>query len=303
MAETRFDDKVAIVTGAGGGLGLCHALLLASRGAKVVVNDLGGATDGTGSGDTMAEKACEKIKQAGGEAVPDFHSVLEGEEVVKTAVDAFGTVDIVVNNAGILRDITFMKQSREDWDLLLDVHLTGTRNVTKAAFPIMREKGYGRIVMTTSSSGLYGNFGQTNYGAAKLGIVGFANTLNLEGAKYNIKVNTIAPIAGSRLTAQVWREELMEAMKPEYVAPLVAYLCSEECEETGFIYTVGGGYFSRVAYFEGDGAFLGREKEITIEDVRSRMIEINDLSTAVEMKNVAQRSEKFTKITGISMRG
>ena len=303
MAETRFDDKVAIVTGAGGGLGLCHALLLASRGAKVVVNDLGGATDGTGSGDTMAEKACEKIKQAGGEAVPDFHSVLEGEEVVKTAVDAFGTVDIVVNNAGILRDITFMKQSREDWDLLLDVHLTGTRNVTKAAFPIMREKGYGRIVMTTSSSGLYGNFGQTNYGAAKLGIVGFANTLNLEGAKYNIKVNTIAPIAGSRLTAQVWREELMDAMKPEYVAPLVAYLCSEECEETGFIYTVGGGYFSRVAYFEGDGAFLGREKEITIEDVRSRMIGINDLSTAVEMKNVAQRSEKFTKITGISMRG
>jgi hypothetical protein len=175
--------------------------------------------------------------------------------------------------------------------------------VTKAAFPIMREKGYGRIVMTTSSSGLYGNFGQTNYGAAKLGIVGFANTLNLEGAKYDIKVNTIAPIAGSRLTAQVWREELMEAMKPEYVSPLVAYLCSEECEETGFIYTVGGGYFSRVAYFEGDGAFLGREKEITIEDVRSRMAEINDLSTAIEIKNVAQRSERFTKITGISMRG
>jgi 3-hydroxyacyl-CoA dehydrogenase/3a,7a,12a-trihydroxy-5b-cholest-24-enoyl-CoA hydratase len=303
MADTRFDDKVAIVTGAGGGLGLSHALLLASHGAKVVVNDLGGATDGTGSGATMAEKACEKIRQAGGEAVPDFHSVLEGEEVVRTAVEAFGTVDIVVNNAGILRDITFMKQSREDWDLLLDVHLTGTRNVTKAAFPIMREKGYGRIVMTTSSSGLYGNFGQTNYGAAKLGIVGFANTLNLEGAKYDIKVNTIAPIAGSRLTAQVWSEELIEAMQPEYVSPLVAYLCSEECEETGFIYSVGGGYFTRVAYFEGEGAFFGREKEITIEDVRSRMNEINDLSKAVEMKNASQRSERFTKITGISLRG
>jgi 3-hydroxyacyl-CoA dehydrogenase/3a,7a,12a-trihydroxy-5b-cholest-24-enoyl-CoA hydratase len=303
MADTRFDDKVAIVTGAGGGLGLAHALLLASRGAKVVVNDLGGATDGTGHGATMAEQACEKIRQAGGEAVPDFHSVLEGEEVVKTAVDAFGTVDIVVNNAGILRDITFMKQSKEDWDLLLDVHLTGTRNVTKAAFPIMREKGYGRIVMTTSSSGLYGNFGQSNYSAAKLGIVGFANTLQFEGAKYNIKVNTIAPIAGSRLTAQVWRDELIEAMKPEYVSPLVGYLCSEECEETGFIYSVGGGYFTRVAYFEGEGAFVGREKEITIEDVRSRMAEINDLSEAVEIKTTSQRSEKFTRITGISMRG
>jgi len=211
MGEIRLDGKVAIVTGAGGGLGRTHALLLASRGAKVVVNDLGGATDGTGSGNTMAEQVCKEIKDAGGEAAPDFNSVMDGEAVVKTAVDAFGTVDIVVNNAGILRDVSFLKQTDQDWNLVMDVHLNGTRNVTKAAFPIMREKKYGRIVMTTSAAGLYGNFGQTNYSAAKMGIAGIANTLKFEGTKYNIKVNTIAPIAGSRLTEQVMPENLTKA--------------------------------------------------------------------------------------------
>jgi 3-hydroxyacyl-CoA dehydrogenase/3a,7a,12a-trihydroxy-5b-cholest-24-enoyl-CoA hydratase len=299
MAEIRVDGKVAIVTGAGGGLGRSHALLLASRGAKVVVNDLGGATDGTGSGKTMAESVCDEIKKAGGEAVPDYNSVLEGDKIVKTAVDAFGTVDILVNNAGILRDISFMKQADQDWSMVLDVHLNGTRNMTKAAFPVMREKGYGRIVMTTSAAGLYGNFGQTNYSAAKMGIVGFANTLRLEGAKYNIKVNTIAPIAGSRLTAQVMPENLLKALKPEFVSPLVAYLCSEQCQESGYIYSVGGGYFSRVAYFEGEGVFLGTDKEITPEDLQSKMSEINDLGKAREPAQAMDQSMKVLKLMGL----
>ncbi len=300
MAEIRFDGKVAIVTGAGGGLGRTHALLLAARGARVVVNDLGGATDGTGSGTTMADQVCKEIKDAGGEAVPDFNSVLEGEKVVKTAVDSFGTVDILVNNAGILRDISFMKQSDLDWKLVLDVHLNGSRNMTKAVFPIMREKGYGRIVMTTSGAGLYGNFGQTNYGAAKMGIVGLANVLKFEGAKYNIKVNTIAPIAGSRLTAQVMPPNLLEALKPEYVSPLVAYLCSEQCEETGMIFSVGGGYFSRVAYVEGEGVFLGTEKAISAEDIRANLDKIKDLSKATEQTQALDQSGKILKLMKIA---
>ncbi len=300
MADIRFDGKVAIVTGAGGGLGRAHALLLAARGAKVVVNDLGGATDGTGSGTTMAEQVCKEIKDAGGEAVPDFNSVLEGEKVVKTAVDSFGTVDILINNAGILRDISFMKQSDQDWKLVLDVHLNGSRNMTKAAFPVMREKGYGRIVMTTSGAGLYGNFGQTNYSTAKLGIVGLANTLKFEGAKYNIKVNTIAPIAGSRLTAQVMPQSLVDALKPDYVSPLVAYLCSEQCEDTGLIFSVGGGYFSRVAYIEGEGVFLGSEKVSSIEDIQANMDKIKDLSKGVEVTQVMEQTGKILKLMNIT---
>ncbi len=299
MAEIRFDGKIAIVTGAGGGLGRAHALLLAARGAKVVVNDLGGATDGTGSGTAMAEQVCQEIRDAGGEAVPDFNSVLEGEKVVKTAVDSFGTLDILVNNAGILRDVSFMKQSDQDWKLVLDVHLNGTRNMTKAAFPIMREKGYGRIVMTTSGAGLYGNFGQTNYSAAKLGIVGLANTLKFEGAKYNIKVNTIAPIAGSRLTAQVMPPNLVDALKPDYVSPLAVYLCSEQCEETGMIFSVGGGYFSRVAYIEGEGVYLGSEKVSSIEDIQANLDRIKDLSKGVEVTQVMEQSGKILKLMKI----
>lgn len=300
MEETKFDGRVAIVTGAGGGLGRSYAILLASRGARVVVNDLGGATDGTGSGKAMAEQVTEEIKKAGGEAVPDFNSVLDGEAVVKTAMDAFGTVDILINNAGILRDITFMKQSITDWNMVLDVHLNGTRNVTKAAFPIMRENKYGRIVMTTSAAGLYGNFGQTNYSAAKMAVVGLANTLRLEGANYNIKVNTIAPIAGSRLMAQVMPENLVDALNPDYVAPLVVYLCSEECQESGFIYSAGGGYFSRIAYFEGEGIFLGTGEEITIEDLKARWSEINDLSNGVEATQATDQSMKILKLMNLA---
>jgi len=288
--EIRFDEKVAIVTGAGAGLGKAHALLLASRGAKVLVNDLGGAIDGTGSSDAPAQKVVDEIKAGGGEATADYNNVLDGEKVVKTAVDAYGKVDILVNNAGILRDISFMKQSPEDWDLVLKVHLFGSWSVTKAAFPIMRERKYGRIVMTTSAAGLFGNFGQTNYSAAKMGIVGLANTLKLEGAKYDIKINTIAPIAGSRLTETVLPPNLIEALKPEFVSPLVALLCSDKCPDTGQIYAVGGGFFARVAMFQSPGKFLPTDKPVTPEDVLAIQGEISSMENATEPKNLAEGS-------------
>ncbi len=283
MAEIRFDGRVAIVTGAGGGLGRTHALLLASRGAKVVVNDLGGASDGTGAGTTMAEKVAEEIRSAGGEAVPNYDGVdtwQGGQAIVKTAVDAFGKVDILINNAGILRDKSFMKMEEEDIDKVLSVHLKGAFNVTKAAFPVMRENNYGRIVMTTSATGLYGNFGQANYGAAKLGLVGFMNTLKIEGARYNILVNTIAPIAGTRMTAGVMPPDLVEKLKPDYVSPIVAYMCSEECTDSGIVFVAGAGYFSRAVMVEGPGIILDAKKGVTIEDIRDRLADIKKLEGA-----------------------
>ena len=201
--EIRFDQRVAIVTGAGGGLGRVYALEFAKRGAKVVVNDLGGARDGSGEGSqSPAQKVVEEIRAQGGEAVANYDTVATpegGERIVKAALDAFGTVDILINNAGILRDKSLLKMEPETWQAVLDVHLNGAYHVTKPAFAVMKEKGYGRIVLTTSAAGLYGNFGQTNYSSAKMGLVGFMNTLKLEGAKYNIKVNTIAPMAAYRL--------------------------------------------------------------------------------------------------------
>lgn len=283
MAEIRFDGRVAIVTGAGGGLGRSHALLLASRGAKVVVNDLGGAFDGTGAGSAMADKVVEEIRSAGGEAVPNYDGVdtwQGGQGIVKTAVDAFGKVDILINNAGILRDKSFMKMEEEDIDKVFAVHLKGAFNVTKAAFPVMRENNYGRIVMTTSATGLYGNFGQANYGAAKLGLVGFMNTLKIEGARYNILVNTIAPIAGTRMTAGVMPPDLVEKLKPDYVSPIVTYMCSEECTDSGIVFVAGAGYFSRAVMVEGPGIILDAKKGVTIEDIRDRLADIKKLEGA-----------------------
>lgn len=296
--EIRLDGKVAIVTGAGAGLGRSHALLLASRGAKVVVNDLGGAMDGSGDGSqTPAQKVVDEIKAAGGEAVADYNDVVNGEKIVKSAVDAFGTVDILINNAGILRDVSFLKQSDQDWDLVLKVHLLGSRNVSKAAFPVMREKKWGRIVMTTSAAGLFGNFGQTNYSAAKLGIVGLANTLKLEGAKYNIMVNTIAPLAGSRLTETVLPPNMVEALKPEFVSPLVALLCSEKCPGSGGIYAVGGGFFAKVAMLHGKGTHLPIDKGISPEDVLGVWDQIAKMEGAAEYKNATEAGmPAFSKI-------
>ncbi|MBI5602667.1 MAG: SDR family NAD(P)-dependent oxidoreductase [Deltaproteobacteria bacterium] len=264
--EFRFDDRVAVVTGAGAGLGRVYALELAKRGAKVVVNDLGGPRDGTGEGSTRAaDLVVEEIKALGGEAVANYDSVSHpegGEAIIRTAVEAFGRVDILINNAGILRDKTLARMEPENWQGIMDVHLNGAYYVTRPAFLKMRENGYGRIIMTTSAAGLFGNFGQANYSAAKMGLVGFMNTLKLEGEKHNIKVNTVAPIAATRLTEDVLPPDLFEKLKPEFVAPLVLYLCSEQCPVNGAIYNAGAGFFNRAAIVSGPGTIIGQGQEI-----------------------------------------
>ncbi len=285
MAEIRFDGRVAVVTGAGSGLGRAYAMLLASRGAKVVVNDLGGSVDGTGSGSSAAELVCNEIKEAGGEAVPNFNSVAEWDQaqnIIKTATDAFGKVDILINNAGILRDKSILKMEESDWDIIQKVHLYGTFFCTKAAFPVMRENSYGRIISTASAAGLYGNFGQTNYSAAKLGIAGMMFTCKQEGAKYNILANTIVPIAGTRLTATIMPPNVLEKLRPEFVAPMVAWLSSENCTVSGKMFTAGAGYFSRAAIMEGPGVFLDPEKAVTMDMVGEKIDQIMDLTGAVE---------------------
>ena len=229
MSKIEFTGRVAIITGAGGGLGRHHAIELAKRGAKVVINDLGGSKDGVGSSTSAADHVVEEIKALGGEAVPNYDNVATqegGENIVQTAIDAFGKIDILINNAGILLDSTFVKMDEKKWDVVVDVHLKGTFCVTKPAFLHMVKQSYGRIIMTTSGSGLFGNFGQTNYSSAKMGVVGFANVLKLEGAKYNIKTNVIAPIAGTRLTEDVVPPEIFSRMKVDFVTPAVLYMCS-----------------------------------------------------------------------------
>ncbi len=259
--ELRFDGKVAIVTGAGNGLGRSHALLLASRGAKVVVNDLGGSHTGDGKSSSAADKVVAEIKEKGGEAVASYDSVEDGDKIVKTAIDAWGRIDIVVNNAGILRDVSFRKMTQQDWDLVYKVHVLGAMRVTHAAWPYMLDQGYGRVINTASAAGIYGNFGQANYAMAKLGIHGFTQTLALEGRKKNVLVNTIAPIAGSRMTETVLPKELLEALKPEYVSALVAKLVHEDTEDTGGLYEVGGGFYAKLRWERSAGKTfrLGRD--------------------------------------------
>jgi NAD(P)-dependent dehydrogenase (short-subunit alcohol dehydrogenase family) len=259
MSKINFADRVAIVTGAGGGLGRNYAIELAKRGAKVIVNDLGGSRDGMGSSPSAADHVVEEIKALGGEAVPNYNNVATpegGENIVRAALDAFGKLDILINNAGIIVDCTFSKMDEKKWDPVVAVHLKGTFCVTKPAFAHMIQKGYGRIVMTTSGSGLLGNFGQTNYASAKMGVVGFANVLKLKGAKYNIKTNVIAPIAGTRLTADVVPPEIFRRMKVDFVTPAVLYMCSEQCQDSGVIINAGLGYFSRSAIMTGEGVIL-----------------------------------------------
>ncbi|MEZ0339131.1 SDR family oxidoreductase [Mycobacterium sp. pV006] len=274
-------DRVIVVTGAGGGLGREYALTLAREGASVVVNDLGGARDGTGSGSTMADEVVKEIKDAGGRAVANYDSVAEpegAENIIKTAVDEFGKVDGVVSNAGILRDGTFHKMSFENWDAVLKVHLYGGYNVIRAAWPHFRENGFGRVVVATSTSGLFGNFGQANYGAAKLGLVGLINTLSQEGAKYNIKANAIAPIAATRMTQDILPPEVFEKLTPEYVAPIVGYLCTEELPDTQSVFIVGGGKVQRVALFQNAGVTFTEVP--SVDDVAAKWGEITDLSAA-----------------------
>ncbi len=285
--EIRFDGRVAIVTGAGAGLGRVYALELAQRGAKVVVNDLGGARDGSGDGSAApADQVVDEIKALGGEAVANYDNVateLGGQGIVQTALDAFGTVDILINNAGILRDKSFLKMDPETWKTVLDVHLNGAYNVTRPAFAVMKEKGYGRVVMTTSAAGLYGNFGQTNYTAAKMAVVGLMNALKIEGEKYDIKINTVAPVAASRLTEDVLPPDFFDKLKPEYVAPMVLYLSSETCPVSGGIYNAGMGFFNRAAVVTGPGVVISGEASIpTPEDLVQQWDQVTSLENGKE---------------------
>lgn len=274
-------DRVIVVTGAGGGLGREYALTLAREGASVVVNDLGGARDGTGAGSAMADQVVAEIRDAGGRAVANYDSVADAqgaENIIKTALDEFGAVHGVVSNAGILRDGTFHKMSFENWDAVLKVHLYGGYNVIRAAWPHLREQSYGRVVVATSTSGLFGNFGQTNYGAAKLGLVGLANTLALEGEKYNIHTNAVAPIAATRMTQDIVPPEVLDKLTPAFVAPVVAYLCTEECANNASVFVVGGGKVQRVALFQNNGANF--DQPPSVADVADQWAEITDLSGA-----------------------
>jgi NAD(P)-dependent dehydrogenase (short-subunit alcohol dehydrogenase family) len=273
MSEIRFDDRVAVITGAGGGLGKTYALDFAKRGAKVVVNDLGGARDGTGGGSSMADEVVKEITEAGGTAVANYDSVATpegGEGVIQTALDNFGKVDVVINNAGILRDKSFVKLTPEELEIVLDVHLKGAFYVSQPAFKVMKDNSYGRFVFTASAAGIFGNFGQTNYGAAKMGLAGLSNVVAVEGAKYNIKSNVIAPLAVTRLT-----EELLGAMAehiaPNCVTPLVTYLASEACEQTHEIYSVGGGRFARIFIGLAPGYFAGKGAEISAEEIQANI--------------------------------
>ncbi len=292
--QLGYDGKVAIITGAGGGLGRSHALLLAARGALVVVNDLGGAVDGTGSDKGAAERVVDEIRAAGGEAVADTNSVATvegGAAIVQTAIDAFGRVDIVVNNAGILRDKSFHNLTADLLDPVIDVHLRGAFHVTQPAFVHMREQGYGRIVSTSSAAGLFGNFGQTNYGAAKMGLVGLTRVLAVEGAKYNIRANAIAPLALTRMTENILGG-LGDKLDPTLISPLVAFLAHQDCPATGRIFTVGGGRVAEIFLGETVGYV---NPALSAEDIRDHWDQLTDQSGYTVPANLGEESAIFLR--------
>ncbi|MGV0871319.1 SDR family oxidoreductase [Mycolicibacterium sp. XJ879] len=277
--EVRFDGKVAVVTGAGGGLGREHALVLAARGARVVVNDVGGSVDGSGHDTSPAQNVVDEIVALGGEAVANFSSVATpegGAHIVETAIESYGGLDIVVNNAGILRDQSFAKVDPDTVDAVFAVHLGGAINVTRAAWPTFREQKHGRVINTTSPAGIFGNFGQAVYGTAKAGLVGLTKTLSIEGAKYGITANAIAPFAVTRMTESIIGP-LAPRVRPGLVSPLVAYLASDQCSETGSVYTVGGGRVAKFFTAMTEG-WTRTDDQLTPEDVRDHWSEINDTS-------------------------
>ena len=293
----RFDGKVAIVTGAGGGIGKEHALELAKRGAKVVVNDLGGAVDGSGASDA-AEEVVREIISNGGEAISNGASVTDLDAVkamVDQTMNEWGRIDILVNNAGILRDKSFHKVTLEDFDLVMNVHFQGSLNCTHTIFPIMREQEYGRIIFTSSSSGVFGNFGQTNYGAAKMAMVGLMNTLKIEGQNKNIYTNSITPVAYTRMTEGLIPEDFGKNLQPEYVTPAVIYLASEHAPN-GVVMAAGAGVFSRIFIHETMGVSLGMGENMTPENIHANWDKISDMSDARALQNGGEQTIKFFEL-------
>jgi NAD(P)-dependent dehydrogenase (short-subunit alcohol dehydrogenase family) len=298
MSDIRFDGRVAVITGAGGGLGKTYALELGRRGAKVVVNDLGGKADGSGAGHSMADQVVNEIKAAGGEAIANYDSVSTpegGEAIVDAAVKRFGKLDIVINNAGILRDKTFAKLTPEELGLVIDVHLKGAFYVSQPAFRVMKDNGYGRFLFTSSAAGIFGNFGQTNYGAAKMGLVGLMHVLAVEGAKYNIRCNAIAPTARTRMTEELLGP-LAPLLDPEAVTPLVVYLTSEACELTHEIYSVGGGRFARIFVGLTPGWVAPAGKRASAEDIQAHIEQIRDTTGYTIPANITDELRILSKV-------
>ncbi|PWW74008.1 NAD(P)-binding protein [Tuber magnatum] len=298
--DLRFDGKVVVVTGAGGGLGRAYALFFGSRGASVVVNDLGGSFKGEGNSTKAADVVVDEIKKAGGKAVANYDSVEFGEKIIETAVKTFGTIHILINNAGILRDIAFRNMKDDDWNLIMKVHVKGSYKCARAAWPIFRKQRYGRIINTASAAGLFGSFGQTNYAAAKLAMVGFSETLAREGAKYNILCNAIAPIAASRMTETVMPPEVLETLKPEWVVPLVAVLVHESNEEeSGGIFEVGGGHIAKLRWERSKGALLKTDSSLTPSALLKKWSDINDFSTCEHPSGPANFMELLELARGL----
>ena len=291
-----FEGQVALVTGAGNGLGRAYALDLAKRGAKVVVNDLGGDPHGQGENASAAQKVVDEIKAAGGEAAANHDSVSSydgGFNMVKTAIDNFGRLDIVICNAGILRDTAFHNMSEEDWDKVFAVHIKGSFTVLRAAWPVFRQQAYGRVVLTTSSSGIYGQFGQANYGAAKTAMLGLMNVLKQEGVKYNVNVNTIAPVAGTRLTQSVMSQEMVDKLVPEMVVPAVTYMVSKDCTDSGFVIEAGAGNFNRAAIVKGPGIRPGMDDLKSAEWCQENWPAITSLEGAEPQWRTGQSMKDF----------
>jgi (3R)-3-hydroxyacyl-CoA dehydrogenase / 3a,7a,12a-trihydroxy-5b-cholest-24-enoyl-CoA hydratase / enoyl-CoA hydratase 2 len=303
MTELRFDGRVAIVTGAGNGLGRAYALLLAARGCRVVVNDLGGGAFGDGQSQIAADAVVEQIVQTGGQAVASHNSVTEGAAIVAKAIESFGRVDILINNAGILRDTSFHKMTDDDWQRVIDVHLLGAYRTTRAVWDVMRDAGYGRIVFTSSAAGLYGNFGQANYAAAKLGLVGLCQTLAVEGKKRGVLCNTVAPLAGSRLTETILPEDLVRALRPEYVAPLVAYLCHESCQTTGATLEAGGGFYARVQVARSVGITKKLGRDLSVEEIARDWTRICDMNETSLPSDVTRAMQPVMENLGSKSRG
>ena len=293
----RFDNKVAIVTGAGGGIGKEHALELAKRGAKVVVNDLGGSVDGSGASDA-ANEVVELIKSEGGEAISNGASVTDLDAVkamVNETMEEWGRIDILVNNAGILRDKSFHKVTLEDFNLVMDVHFQGSLNCTHTIYPIMREQEYGRIIFTSSASGVYGNFGQTNYGSAKMAMIGLMNTLKLEGQNKNIFTNSITPVAYTRMTEGLIPEDFRKNLSSEFITPAVIYLASEDAPN-GVTIAAGAGVFSRILIHETMGVSLGMGEDMTPENIHANWDKISDMTEARALQNGGEQTLKFFEL-------